>query len=89
MLETVAAISWIVLPVLGDFMDDLPARNFFMCAGAALILVVSISDYRSRAARQGERRRGKRERRLRGVHVAAERRMSLSPRRERVIHRHG
>ena len=88
MLETVAAISWIVLPVLGDFMDDLPARNFFMCAGAALILVV-ISDYWSRAARQSERRRGKRERRLRGVHVAAERRMSLSPRRERVIHRHG
>ena len=79
-LETIAALSWIAMPYFAGFSADRAARNFFLSAGIALVLVVGITDYRAATA-GGERRTGKKDRRLRMNHVGAERRLSVFPRR--------
>ena len=80
-LETVAALAWIALPFIAGFTDDRAARNFFVLAGVALILVVSLTDYRITAQADNDRRVGKKDRRLRGRHVAVDRRLALVERR--------
>jgi hypothetical protein len=79
-LETLAALGWLVLPYLAGFAGDRAARNFFVATAIALLAVVSITDYRA-AQPGGERRRRKKDRRLRPSHVMADRRMTLLPRR--------
>ena len=49
-LETMMAIAWIAAPWLFGFADHGPARNFFIIAGIALLGVVALTDYRSKAA---------------------------------------
>ena len=49
-LETMMAIGWIAFPWLFGFADHGPARNFFVIAGIALLGVVALTDYRSKAA---------------------------------------
>ena len=84
-LEMLAALSWIAMPFLAGFAADAAARNFFIGAGVALVLVVAITDYRAASLPRGERRVGKRDRRLRERHVTAERRMSLFQRRATTV----
>jgi hypothetical protein len=80
-LETIAALSWIGMPFFAGFADDHAARNFFICAGVALILVVGITDYQAASRPHGDRRVGGGERRTQAVPVATDRRASLFPRR--------
>ena len=48
-LETIMAIGWLVFPWLFGFADHAAARNFFLIAGVGLLVVVMLTDYRSRA----------------------------------------
>lgn len=84
-LETLAALSWIAMPFFAGFAADTAARNFFICAGVALVLVAIVTDYRAASRPRSERRVGRRDRRLRERHVTAERRMSLFQRRATTV----
>jgi hypothetical protein len=86
-LESALGVAWIALPWLFGFATDAVARNFFVLAGLALLVVTSLTDYRAadRLASGRERRRGRKDRRLRATHIAAERRVALVQRR-RLLH---
>ena len=85
-LETIMAVSWLVMPWLFGFADFDAARNWFLFAGIALLAVVAITDYRA-AERTGgayagdDRRGGLADRRRRSMAVTRERRMGLADRR--------
>ena len=48
-LETMMAIFWVAAPWIMGFADHAASRNFFVIAGIALLGVVAITDYRSKA----------------------------------------
>lgn len=66
LIEAVLAACWIGMPWLFEFAHHALARNFYVGAGAALLVVVLLTDYRSTRA---------------GVWHHAERRHSLVDRR--------
>jgi hypothetical protein len=49
-IESVMAAAWVVAPWLFGFSGHDAARNFFVIAGVGLLLVVALTDYKSRAA---------------------------------------
>jgi hypothetical protein len=51
-LETIMALAWIVFPWVLGFSQHAAARNFFVIAGVGLLLVVTLTDYKSAAARE-------------------------------------
>jgi hypothetical protein len=82
--ETVMAISWIVGPWVLGFAHEAAARNFFVTAGAGLLAVVALTDYRSSGPRVyggEERRRRLVDRRQRYVAVRPDRRAGQRDRR--------
>ena len=83
-LETVMAAWWLFAPWLHGFSADPGARNFFVLAGAGLLAVVVLTDYRTsarRVYRGAERRQSIIERRHRPRVVVHERRRRLVDRR--------
>jgi hypothetical protein len=84
-LESLMAASWIAAPWAFGFAGQPAARNFFVAAGAGLLLVAALTDYRVAEPAQGaERRRGAKDRRMLPAQVALERRMAVAPRRRRL-----
>jgi hypothetical protein len=49
-LETIMALAWIVFPWMFGFSQHDASRNFFVIAGVGLLLVVALTDYKSKAA---------------------------------------
>ena len=88
-LESALGVVWIAMPWLFGFAGEAVARNFFVLAGLALLIVAGLTDYRAADwfASGRERRRGRKDRRLRMMHVSAERRMALVSRRRLRIAR--
>lgn len=83
-LESIMAVSWIVMPWLFGFADDAAARNFFIMAGVGLLAVVACTDYKSTGTRTfngEERRHSMVDRRQRSMPVAQERRTTPADRR--------
>lgn len=60
-LESLMAVGWIAAPWLFGFTADPAGRNFFVAAGAGLLIVAALTDYRSvpsaRSAWTGPNRR--------------------------------
>ena len=82
--ESVMAAAWIALPWLANFANHPGARNFFVVAGAGLLLVVVLTDYKSTGARiyRGDERRQRMvDRRARAQPVRNDRRRSVGDRR--------
>lgn len=50
-LETVVALGLLALPWLGGFEAETAARNFYLGAGASVLLVVALTNYRGETAR--------------------------------------
>lgn len=46
-LESVMAAAWIILPWALGFAGDAAARNFFIIAGAGLLVVALLTDYKA------------------------------------------
>ena len=46
-IESLMALSWIVLPWLLGFAEHAASRNFFVGAGVALLAVVALTNYRA------------------------------------------
>jgi hypothetical protein len=46
-IESIMALSWIVLPWLMGFAEHTASRNFFVGAGIALLGVVALTNYRA------------------------------------------
>jgi hypothetical protein len=46
-IESLMAVSWIVLPWLMGFAEHAASRNFFVGAGVALLGVVALTNYRA------------------------------------------
>ncbi len=86
-IEALMAAAWIALPWIAGFADEAAPRNFFCVAGAALLMLAWLTDYEAaepRATAFGDnRRRGAKDRRVRVVHVADERRLAVASRRRR------
>jgi hypothetical protein len=61
-IELVASIFLVAAPWLFNFADDHAARNFFVIAGAGLLLLYAITDYK--AADLHRRRTGLRQERV-------------------------
>jgi hypothetical protein len=47
-IESIMAAAWVAAPWLFGFSAHGPARNFFVIAGVGLLLVVALTDYKSR-----------------------------------------
>jgi hypothetical protein len=88
-LESTIGVAWIALPWLSGFAGEATARNFFVLTGLALLVVAGLTDYRAaeRLASGRERRRGRKDRRLRAIDVATDRRMAVVSRRRLRIAR--
>ena len=83
-LEAIMAVSWIVMPWLFGFAEDVVARNFFIAAGIGLLIVAALTDYQSseRTTYRGEERRHALvDRRQRMLQVAVDRRVGQFERR--------
>lgn len=83
-LEALMAGSWIALPwVFGFAGTDAAARSFFVLAGAGLLLVALLTDYRPVPLQpiRAERRRAPVDRRQYARAVATERRLRATDRR--------
>ena len=84
-IESIMAVTWIVMPWIFGFANHAPARTFFLLAGVGLLAVVSLTDYQAtaagRARRNQERRHGLVDRRERMLAVATERRSAQFDRR--------
>lgn len=82
-LESAMAASWIAIPWAFDFSGDTAARLFFVVAGAGLLSVVALTDYRGAGATvySGEERRRVADRRRRPLPVHRERRVNEDDRR--------
>lgn len=76
-LEAIAAAAWLVSPWLLGFAGDAAARNFFVIAGAGLLLAAALTDYRATK----ERRHRMIDRRQRSMPVARDRRVDIADRR--------
>jgi hypothetical protein len=83
MFEALIGLAWIVMPWLFGFSGEAAARNFFMLTGVGLLAVASLTDYSTAdwLVSGRERRRGRKDRRLRRIEVAGERRIALVSRR--------
>lgn len=46
-IESLMAVTWILLPWLMGFSGHAAARNFFLIAGIGLLAVVALTDYRA------------------------------------------
>lgn len=83
-IESIFAASWIVMPWLFGFAEDVVARNFFIAAGIGLLIVAALTDYQSseRTTYRGEERRHALvDRRQRMLQVAVDRRVGQFERR--------
>ena len=84
-IESIMAVTWILMPWIFGFANHAPARTFFLLAGVGLLAVVSLTDYQAaaagRARRDQERRHGLFDRRERLLAVATERRRQQFDRR--------
>lgn len=84
-LEAITAAAWLVFPWLFGFAGAAAARNFFVIAGAGLLLAAALTDYRAtgtRAAFSGKERRHRMiDRRRRSMPVACDRRVDIADRR--------
>jgi hypothetical protein len=81
-LESIMAAFWVVMPWLFGFADDGAARNFFVSAGVALLLGVSLTRYRDREVDSVEnRRRTFADRRRQSLPVTRNRRLAVTDRR--------
>ena len=83
-LEAILAASWIPMPWIFDFADHAAARSFFIFAGAGLLAVVFVTDYRATARAAytgGERRNRLIDRRERFLNVRSDRRRGERDRR--------
>jgi hypothetical protein len=82
-LEAIMAAAWIVMPWLFGFAGDVAARNFFIIAGAALLAVCAITNYRAADYAYGpggHERRAMSDRRRRVIPVATDRRIGYDRR---------
>ena len=52
-VESMMAVFWLAAPWLFGFAEHAAARNFFLIAGVALLGVVAVTDYRSKATATG------------------------------------
>jgi hypothetical protein len=50
-LETAVALGLLALPWIGGFAAEEPARNFYIGAGVAVLVVVALTNYRGEAVR--------------------------------------
>jgi hypothetical protein len=81
LIESIMAAGWIAFPWLFGFAGDAAARNFFVAAGAGLLVVAALTDYRAAESQaqvyDGEERRGSAsDRRQRAIVVAVDRRVA-------------
>jgi hypothetical protein len=76
------AAFWVAMPWVFGFADDVAARNFFVSAGVALLLGVSLTHYRDREVDSVEnRRRTFADRRRQSLPVTRNRRLAVTDRR--------
>ena len=83
-IEAAFAAVWLMAPWLFKFAHDPAARNLYLASGAALLLVIALSDYRSTAPRSWqheERRHNLVDRRARAVLARPDRRLGTADRR--------
>jgi hypothetical protein len=88
-IESIMAVTWIVIPWIFGFGNHAPARSFFLLAGVGLLAVVFVTDYQATGAgraaglahRNEERRHRLVDRRERMLAVATERRRQQFDRR--------
>ena len=79
LIESIMAAGWIAFPWLFGFAGDAAARNFFVAAGAGLLVVAALTDYRAAESHvyDGEERRSSAsDRRQRAIVVAVDRRVA-------------
>ena len=84
LIEALLAACWICMPWLFGFAHDAFARNFYVGAGAAVLAVLLLTDYRSTRAsvwHREERRHAFIDRRQRALHMRGERRRGPRDRR--------
>ena len=77
-VESAMALAWLGIPWIVGFDDHAPARIFFVAAGAGLLAVVAVTNYRATARRvslRAERRRRGIDRRARSLEVRFDRRL--------------